>query len=120
MDIAGGIWLLVGTGVVTSLWFWATRARERVDVVSREVCTDLKLQRLDESVTLRSISLQRTAQGIRVRRVFSFEFSVSGADRRRGEVCLLGSLPAWVQVDHPDGTIFIDINPPSGSQHCRM
>ena len=114
------IWLLLGTGFVISLWFWATRARERVDLISREVCADLKLQRLDESVTLRRISLQRTDQGLRVRRVFSFEFSVSGADRRRGDVCLLGSLPAWVKVDHPEGPIFIDINPPGSQQHCRM
>jgi hypothetical protein len=115
----GGIWLLLVTGLLVGVWAWATRARERVDLISREVCADLKLQRLDESVTLRRISLQRTEQGIRLRRVFSFEFSASGADRRRGYVCLLGSLPAWVRVDHPGGEIFIDINPPGSSQRCR-
>lgn len=114
------IWLLLGTGLLIGLWFWATRARERVDLISREVCADLNLQRLDESVTLRRISLQRTDQGLRLRRVFSFEFSVTGADRRRGDVCLLGAFPAWVQVDHPDGPIFIDINSPKSEQRCRM
>ena len=115
----GGIWLLLGTGAAIAAWVWATRARERVDLISREVCADLKLQRLDESVTLRRISLQRTEQGLCLRRVFSFEFSVSGADRRRGHVCLLGTLPVWVRVDHPDGAILIDINPPGGSSRCQ-
>lgn len=98
---------LVGAGI--GLWLWATLARERVDRIGREVCDDLGLQRLDESVALRRIGLARVADGLAVRRVFSFEFSTNGADRRRADVCLLGQHPAWVHVDHPDGPIVIDL-----------
>ena len=106
-----GMWLLIGSGAAIAAWIWTSRERERVDLISREVCSDLRLQRLDESVALRRVSLQRAEHGIQVRRVFSFEFSTDGADRRRGDVCLLGSaaIPAWVRIDHPDGVIFIDL-----------
>lgn len=105
----GGIWLLLSTGALFALWTWATRARERVDLISREVCADLNLQRLDESVALRRIFVSRMNNGFAIRRVFSFEFSSNGADRRRADVCLLGAVPEWVHVDHPDGPIVIDI-----------
>jgi hypothetical protein len=109
--VSGGLWLLIGSGGAIAAWIWLTRARERVDLISREVCSDLRVQRLDESVALRRVSLRRAERGIQLRRVFSFEFSTDGVDRRRGDVCLLGSkaMPAWVRIDHPDGVIFIDL-----------
>jgi hypothetical protein len=112
--VSGGIWLLLGSGAAIAAWIWTTRARERVDLISREVCADLRLQRLDDSVALCRISLNRDEHQIQLRRVFRFEFSSDGADRRRGEVCMSGSkaVPAWVRIDHPDGTIFIDLEKP--------
>jgi hypothetical protein len=104
--------LVVASGCAVALWQWAIRARERVDRISREVCADLALQRLDEAVALRGIRLRRTEVGLAVQRVFSFEFSTSGADRCRGDVCLLGLTPLWVHLEHPDGAIHIDLAPP--------
>lgn len=103
-------WLLVALGGVFALWTWSNAARERVDALSREVCRDLALQRLDEAVALRGLRLRRGLDGVRLERLFSFEFSVTGADRRRAEVCVHGGLPQWVRLDHPDGPILIDLN----------
>ena len=89
------------------------RAHDRVDRISREVCSDLAVQRLDEAVALRHLRLRRTPGGLTVERVFSFEFSVNGADRCRGEICLVGMLARWVHLDHPDGTIHIDLAEPT-------
>ena len=107
-----GMWLLVACGAVVGVWLWAVQARERVDRISQEVCKDLDLQRLDESVALQRIRLLRTGDGLQVQRLFSFEFSISGADRRRGDVCLLGLTPLWVHLDHPDGAIHIELDAP--------
>lgn len=103
-------WLLVALGGGAALWAWSSAARERVDVLSREVCRELAVQRLDEAVALRGLRLRRGGEGLRLERLFSFEFSVTGADRRRAEVCVRGTLPLWVRLDHPDGPILIDLS----------
>lgn len=87
------------------------QAHDRVDMISREVCKDLDVQRLDEAVALRRVGLARTVYGLRLERVFRFEFSVNGADRRAGEICLHGNWPHWVHLDHPAGDIHIDLSP---------
>ena len=101
-----------GGALVIGLWSWSMRAHDRVDRISREVCHDLELQRLDEAVALRRLRLLRTVTGLGIERVFRFEFSVNGADRCRGEVCLLGIQPRWVHLDHPEGAIHIDLEAP--------
>lgn len=102
--------LLFGGGLVIALWWWSMHAHDRVDFISREVCNDLKLQRLDEAVSLRRIGIARDEYGVNIERVFRFEFSVNGADRRVGEICLHGELPHWVHLAHPDGDIHIDLS----------
>ena len=101
--------IFVAAGAAVAVWFWSIKARERVDRISQEVCKELNLQRLDQSVTLRRLRLVRGAEGLALERVFSFEFSTTGADRRRGDVCLRGASPQWVRIDHPEGPIHIDI-----------
>lgn len=102
--------VLFGGALCIGLWWWVMQAHDRVDLISREVCKDLNVQRLDEAVALRRVSLAHTAYGMRLERVFRFEFSVSGADRRCGEICLHGNWPCWVHLDHPDGDIHIDLS----------
>lgn len=97
--VAAGFWL----------WHWSSSAREKVLAVSREVCSDLQLQGLDDSVALRRVSLRRDAGRLAVQRTYSFEFSLQGADRHRGEIALLGSDLLWVRLAHPDGPILIDL-----------
>lgn len=104
-----GLGLIFAVGALVAAWLWATGARERVDRIGREICAELEVQRLDESVTLRRIGIARAPWGMALSRVFSFEFSTNGADRRRADVCLFGRYPAWVRVDHPDGPILIDL-----------
>lgn len=101
--------ILLAAGAAVGLWMWATQARESVDRVSRRICEELALQRLDDAVTLRRLRLVRTPEGLRMERLFSFEFSVSGADRCRGEVCLQGQHPVWAHLDHPDGAIHLEL-----------
>lgn len=103
-------WLLITAGLAFGLWSWATHARDRVDLVSREVCRELALQRLDDTVTFERLRVHRDGNGrFACERLFAFEFTVNGADRHLGRVCLRGDRPLWAHLEHPDGAIHIDL-----------
>jgi hypothetical protein len=73
-------------------WFWldALRARELAVVLSRRACEERGLQFLDQAVALRRMGLRWTGQGLRLRRVYRFEFSEEGTGRRTGHLVLVG------------------------------
>ena len=93
-------------------WLWnANRlAHEKVLAVCREVCGDLKLQQLDDTVSLRRLKLRWAVGRLNVVRIYRFEFSDDGVARRFGEIALVGSVLDWVRVDHRQGSIYIDVH----------
>jgi hypothetical protein len=107
--VRDALWLMLSIGAVAGLWSWSSSGRERVLAVVKEVCADLNLQALDDSVVLRGLRPLWTAQGLRVGRTYRFEFTFNGADRHAGDVGLAGSSLVWVRVGHPQGDIHIDI-----------
>ena len=80
--------------LVLLLVFWADslRARERALAAGRAACERYGVQLLDETVAPSALRLARNAEGrLRIRRVFSFEFSDTGNNRRHGSVVILGA-----------------------------
>ena len=80
--------------ILAGLAFWidSLRARERALAAGRAACERNGLQLLDETVSGASTRLARDAEGrLRLRRVFVFEFSDTGNNRRRGSITLVGS-----------------------------
>jgi hypothetical protein len=73
-------------------WFWldSLRARELATGVCRAACSQRGLQFLDQTVALRHLGVRRTFEGLRLRRVYRFDFSEEGAGRRTGHLVLLG------------------------------
>jgi hypothetical protein len=87
MEIAS----LIIIGTVAFFWFDSLRARETGVKAVREACEEEGLQLLDETIFLFSMKPARNDHGRMVwRRVYQFEFSDTGANRRRGSVHLLG------------------------------
>lgn len=79
--LAGGIWL----------WLDTLKAREIGARAAEQACLDEGLQFLDESVVGRSFGVARDADGrLKLRRVYAFEYSDTGDNRRSGSVTLLG------------------------------
>ena len=78
--------------IILLIWFWldSARAREIASGISQAACRERDLQFLDQTVALNRIGLRWTAQGIRIRRVFRFEFSEEGLGRRTGHTTLIG------------------------------
>jgi hypothetical protein len=82
--------LAIGAGL--AFWIDSLRARERALAAGRAACERNGLQLLDETVAGAGLRLGRNEDGeLRIRRVFVFEFSDNGNNRRRGSVVVLGS-----------------------------
>ena len=84
--------LVIGL-IVAGGFFWvdSLRARERALAAGRGACERNGLQLLDETVSGAGLRLARNEDGeLRIRRVFVFEFSDNGNNRRRGSVVVLG------------------------------
>jgi hypothetical protein len=73
-------------------WFWldSLRARELAIGICRAACERSGLQFLDQTVALRRLTLRRTPAGLRLRRVYKFDFSEEGIGRRSGHLALVG------------------------------
>lgn len=72
-------------------WFWldSLRARELATGICRAACAQRDVQFLDQTVALLHLGVRRTAGGLRLQRVYRFEFSEEGVGRRSGHLVLL-------------------------------
>lgn len=80
--------------IVAALVFWidSLRARERALAAGRAACERYGVQLLDETVAASALKLARDGEGrLRIRRVFAFEFSDTGNNRRHGSIVILGA-----------------------------
>ena len=75
-----------------AFWLDTMRAREAACDYAKRICEEERLQFLDDTVALESMRLDRNASGRRaIRRVYGFEFSDTGNNRRDGRVVVLGA-----------------------------
>ena len=82
-------------------WFWydSSGAREAGVRSARDACESEALQLLDDTVSFASLKLQRNDDSqLALRRVYSFEFSDTGNNRRQGSVVLLGQRVLVVNI----------------------
>jgi hypothetical protein len=101
----------------TLFWLDSARARELATELARAMCERRGLQFLDDTVVLRRIGLRWTRNGLRLRRMFDFDFSLGGAGRRSGYLILLGTEVELYGMDLPQDTPAEsekDISPPPG------
>ena len=97
--------------VIAVGWFWSDslQARERMLEACARLCRDLRLQFLDETVTLAHIRLGRSEAGWpQFIRRYLFEFSGTGQDRWLGRATLAGQRVISVQFEHPEGVTILD------------
>jgi hypothetical protein len=90
--------LLIIVGAL--LWIDSLRARERAVQAGRSACERYALQFLDETVSFARMRLARDEQGrLRIVRIYTFEFSETGNNRRNGAIVMLGQDPKDVQLE---------------------
>ena len=79
--LAGGFWL----------WLDSLKARDIGIAAARAACQAEGLQLLDDTVAIAGLKPARNEDGrLLLRRVYTFEFSDTGDNRRSGSVVLLG------------------------------
>lgn len=91
-----GLLLVVALG-----WFWLNgiKARDAAMIACRRACGAEGLQFLDDTVSTARVKLERDDDGtLRMRRVYSFEYSDSGNNRCPGSVVLLGDRVIMLNV----------------------
>jgi hypothetical protein len=73
-------------------WFWldSLRAREIALGICKAACEARGLQLLDQAVALRRLGLSWRGDGIRIRRVYRFDYSEEGVGRNNGYLVLRG------------------------------
>jgi hypothetical protein len=97
------VWEAVALGAFAALvWFWfdSMRARERAVATGRRACEREGLQFLDETVHVVKLRPGRRADGqLQLRRVYRFEFSDTGENRRGGAIVMLGPVVESVELE---------------------
>lgn len=73
------------------LWLDSARAREFANLLAQRYCDNRGMQFLDQTVALCRVGLRWTHQGLRIRRMFRFDFSLEGDGRHTGYVLMLGN-----------------------------
>lgn len=90
---------LIVLAALAWLWFDSFKAREAGMRAARTTCDAENLQLLDDTVSIASLWPGRTEDGrFALRRVYAFEFSDTGDNRRRGSVLLLGHRVLTVNI----------------------
>jgi hypothetical protein len=95
--------LIAGLGVW--LWLDSLKARELGIRAAQQACAEEGLQFLDETVACSSMRPARDDEGrLRLRRIYVFEYSDTGDNRRQGSVTLLGQA---VEILHVRPQLYI-------------
>jgi hypothetical protein len=85
------IFLLGLLGFITWFWFDTLRCRELTKAVCREVCRQLQLQLLDDTIALQRMRLKRDHSGkLSIQRLYHFEFYDGSNGRHQGTVLMQG------------------------------
>jgi hypothetical protein len=73
------------------LWLNSLKARDAAISAARAACESEGFQLLDDTVAIASLKPARDGDGtLTLRRAYSFEFSDTGDNRRRGSIVLVG------------------------------
>ena len=79
--------LLLLAGAILLMW----RAREFATSLVQRYCGNRNMQFLDGTVALARMGIRWTPSGLRIRRMYRFDFSLEGTGRRTGYILMLGT-----------------------------
>ncbi|MBV2123875.1 MAG: DUF3301 domain-containing protein [Candidatus Thiodiazotropha sp. (ex Ctena orbiculata)] len=85
------------------LWFWrdSLRVREIAIRISRNACQSHGVQFLDQTVALHRLGIRWLRSGLKLRRVYEFDYSLEGSGRRTGYVVMVGTDNVSLHIDLP-------------------
>ncbi len=92
------------------IWFWldSARSREIATGICQKACQQRGVQLLDQTVALARLSLRWTPRGIRIRRIFRFDYSDEGVGRNIGHLTLVGIALEEFSMGLPGDSVAMD------------
>ena len=85
------------------LWLDSLKAREAAVSAAKAACNSEHLLLLDDTVAIMRLGLARDGgEGLRLRRIYGFEYSDTGNDRSAGSIVMLGSRVLVINLNLPD------------------
>jgi hypothetical protein len=103
MDVLIALLVLAG-----SIWFWldSIKVKELAVRSAAQACQAIQVQFLDQTVSLAKIKPVRNAAGrLTWRRIYTFEFTMQGEQRYKGQAIMRGQILKHVHLEKPDGLI---------------
>ncbi len=77
---------------IAIIWWGNTATKEQAIMAAKRACQQANVQLLDDTVALKRYRLVRDSAGnIRIARLFVFEFSLMGDERKQGFVTFVGT-----------------------------
>lgn len=73
------------------LWIDSLRAQEQAISICSRACNEHNVQFLDQTVSLHRLGLRWGSEGIRLRRIYRFDYSEEGTSRHTGHLVLVGT-----------------------------
>jgi len=97
--------LLIVMGLIY-FWLDSVKNKENAMAYAEKACRDVNVQLLDQTVSLTTLKLARNKQGrLAFQRIYRFDFSIHGNERREGRVMLKGHRIEQIQLDYDEGTV---------------
>ncbi len=93
-----GLLLLGICGLLGWVWLDGARARELATELARTMCDRHGVQFLDDTVNLSRMGIRWTSNGLRIRRMFYFDFSREGTSRFTGTILLVGTDVEYLDI----------------------
>ncbi len=103
-----GFLIIIIFAALVLFWLDSSRARELAVGICKQASEKYGVQFLDESVVLKKLGLRWPTEGIRIRRVYQFEFSRDGVQRVTGNLALVGINLEYLDFEFS----IIDVNQP--------
>jgi len=90
--------------LLLAIWFWRNNllVRESATRICRRVCEQEGAQFLDQTVALHRMALSWRNNGLRLRRIYEFDYSLEGVGRQTGYIMMLGDQMEAISVEFPD------------------
>ena len=82
------------------------KSREKAIIAAQRACKEIGVQLLDQTVSLQNIKPVRNSRGrLTFQRIYEFDFSIEGTERRQGRAVMLGQWLKQVQLDNDQGVM---------------
>lgn len=91
---------LLFVAIVLLVWFDSRTVQDIAIAHCRRACEKAGVQFLDDIAPVWRVRLVRDAAGVlRLRRIFTFEYSTPLGERRHGSIVMLGRTPVGLQLE---------------------